>query len=113
MDNIVIITGGRDYSNKDKIYATLDHFKPTMIIVGCAQGADYITIGYALEKEIPYKVYIADWNKYGKGAGPKRNREMLESNPHATVIAFKGGRGTANCVMTAKSLGLKVYEVVE
>lgn len=109
----IIVTGGRLYNNKANLFKTLDTFKPTMIIQGGADGADLLAVSYAKEKRIPCKTYKAEWELHGLSAGPKRNKLMLTENKDATVVAFKGGKGTKNCVETAKKLGIPVYEVVE
>lgn len=57
------------------------------------------------------KPYPADWKRHGKSAGPIRNQLMLyETQPHI-VVAFPGGRGTADMVRKAKHRGGKVIEV--
>ncbi len=57
------------------------------------------------------KTYPADWDKHGKAAGSIRNQLMLyETQPHI-VLAFPGGRGTADMVKKAKRRGGKVIEV--
>jgi ABC-type Fe3+-hydroxamate transport system substrate-binding protein len=47
--------------------------------------------------------------KYGPSAGPIRNGRMLEYKPDL-VIAFPGGRGTANMVKQARKAGIAVVE---
>jgi hypothetical protein len=61
-------------------------------------------------------VSVADWDSHGKAAGPMRNRTMLAgvNSPVSNadlLIAFKGGRGTADCVRQARELGIPVIEV--
>lgn len=107
----VIVTGGRDYQDLNKLAEVLDKIKPTLIIQGGATGADSLADIYALNKGIECKTYPANWSKHGRAAGPIRNREMLEANRDATVVAFPGGAGTRNCVITAKELGMKVIIV--
>ena len=43
------------------------------------------------------------------GCGPERNRRMVTGAD--ALIAFKGGRGTANCIKQARGLGIEVYFV--
>lgn len=52
----------------------------------------------------------ADWDNHGRAAGPVRNARMLEWKPDI-VIAFAGGRGTADMVRRAKAAGIRVVEV--
>ena len=74
------------------------------------RGADTMAERYAAEKDIPIQVFPAEWNKYGKTAGPIRNKSMLtyvmEETP--AVIAFWNGksRGTGNMLKQAKACGV-------
>lgn len=65
----------------------------------------------ALDRGVQCEVFQAEWKNYGRAAGPKRNRKMLLSHPNAIVLAFPGGRGTANCVQQARELGMTVVEI--
>lgn len=52
------------------------------------------------------------------GAGPRRNGRMLRSldlnfQPVALLIAFPGGRGTADCTKQARLMGLVVEVIPE
>jgi hypothetical protein len=108
----VIVTGGRDYANAEKVKSVLDHFKPELIIHGDCSGADTLAKKYALANKIPHLPYPYP-GQYGRAGGPIRNQQMCEENQDATLIAFKGDKGTKNCIMNAKKLGMKVFEVVE
>lgn len=47
----------------------------------------------------------------GKAAGPIRNQRMLDDGKPDRVLAFPGGRGTANMVKLAKAAGVPVHEI--
>ena len=81
------------------------------IINGGASGADSAATDYAVVNWCSFKEYPAEWNKYGKSAGPIRNKQMLDEENIDLVIAFPGGRGTANMVKLAKERGIEVIEV--
>ena len=55
----------------------------------------------------------ADWKKYGKSAGCRRNALMLRDGCPDFVVAFPGGRGTADMVKKAKAAGVRVIEVAQ
>jgi len=40
---------------------------------GCPKGGDRFAEIIAKEQDIPIKIYPADWKRYGRGAGFKRN----------------------------------------
>lgn len=107
----VIVTGGRYYDNRAKVYEELDKLKPTKIIQGGASGADFIAKSYAIDNGIPCHTEKADWETYGKAAGPIRNEIMCMKHREATVLAFPGGAGTANCIRHGKTWCKQVIEV--
>jgi hypothetical protein len=51
-----------------------------------------------------------DWKRLGTAAGPARNAKMLRDGKPDMVIAFKGGRGTANMVKQATEAGVTVFD---
>lgn len=107
----VIVTGGRNYADAERIAAELTHLAPTKIIHGGAPGADTLAGLWAFKHCVPVTVYRADWKSNGLAAGPIRNELMCRDNQDATVLAFPGGRGTANCVMNARAFNMRVIEV--
>ena len=50
--------------------------KDIEIISGTANGADKLGEKYANEKHFKLKKFPANWDKYGKSAGYRRNEEM-------------------------------------
>jgi hypothetical protein len=54
---------------------------------------------------------MADWNTHGRAAGPIRNQRMLDEVKPELVVAFPGGRGTADMVRRAREAGVNVYLV--
>jgi len=91
-----IIAGGRDFIPAKDDYKIVRHlikqFNITEIVSGHCKGADLFGEEMADLLDIKLKLFPANWNKYGKKAGPLRNREMAEYADYA--ILFKGGSGT-------------------
>ena len=108
----VIIAGGRDFQDWNKLVDVCDrafiNHNEIEIVSGCANGADKLGERYANERGHQIKRFPADWDKYGKGAGYRRNAEM--ANYAGALIAFWDGlsRGTAHMINLAKEKGLKV-----
>ena len=111
---IVLVTGGRDYNDRDTVRKTLDRVHAEhhirLLVHGCATGADTLAAIWAMERGIQPAGCPALWDFYGKVAGPVRNTAMLLIKPHL-VVAFPGGSGTANMVGQAKQAGIEVIEV--
>lgn len=109
----VIIAGGRDFSDysllREKSLFFLQKKMPNVIIVsGHASGADLLGEQFANEYGFQTIIKPADWQKYGRSAGPKRNTEMAEISD--ALIAFWDGksRGTKNMIDTARQKKLVV-----
>lgn len=122
-----IVCGGRDYSNKKRVFAALDkvHAKTPirLLIQGGAKGADLFAKEWAVSRDISHIEMRANWDAFGKAAGHKRNAEMLNyllsvageknSKPDCGVIAFDGGNGTFNMITQAQKANVTVWQVDE
>lgn len=116
----VAVTGGRKYPNKAHVFWVLGYVHYWRGITALAhgatptgEGADWHADTWAKAHNVPVTPFRADPVVDGQwpAAGPRRNRRMLETFRPDGLIAFPGDRGTANCVMIAKSLGIPVWEV--
>lgn len=111
----VLVCGGRDFGDKDRAYAFLDLLcekEPiSTVIHGGASGADYIAHQWAEDRGVNCTEYPADWNRYGRAAGPIRNQQMVDDGRPDVVVAFPGGSGTADMVRRAEAAGIKVIRL--
>jgi hypothetical protein len=109
----ILVCGGRDYHDFDRVDNVLSKLlgEGDTLIQGGARGADALAKQWAFEWHVSVEEYPADWKKYGRGAGPIRNQQMLDEGKPDLVVAFKGGTGTADMVRRAKKAGIPVTEV--
>lgn len=112
----VIVCGGRDFRSPAQVWQELDRLHTEMrftaLMQGGATGVDAFAREWATRKpEVHRYVCKADWEQSGRAAGPKRNAKMLEWKPDA-VIAFPGGRGTANMINQATAAGVRVIRAL-
>lgn len=107
----VLVCGGRDYADAQNVAKTLATYPIGALIQGGAAGADRLAKLWAMKHNVPLSEFKADWLKNGKAAGPIRNQRMLDEGKPDLVIAFPGGRGTADMVRRAKAAGIRVIEV--
>lgn len=109
----VLVCGGRDFTNVALVWMHLDRLHAahpiTHLIHGGSRGVDTIAGDWAKTKPIERYVCRADWIKYGKAAGPRRNARMIEWKPDY-VVAFPGGHGTADMVARARKAGIDIIE---
>ena len=104
----LLVCGGRNYDG-DKAWGhvkeVLDgiHCRRmlTAIIEGGASGADSLARTWAYMNRVACITVPADWAEHGKAAGPIRNQQMIDLHKPDVVVAFPGGRGTADMVRRA------------
>ena len=112
----VIIAGGRNFTDYQKLKETCDTIlwdqTNIEIVSGNCRGADLLGEQYAKERGYKIAQFPADWNKYGKSAGPKRNQQM--ANYTEALIAFWDGksRGTKHMIEMAKQSKLRMIILV-
>ena len=109
----VLVCGGRDFTDWGMLCCALDSLlrRPTVVIHGAARGADTLAGCWGELRRVPVWAFQADWEKHGHAAGPFRNAQMIAEGLPDLVVAFPGGRGTADMVRQARGAGVRVIEV--
>lgn len=111
----VLVCGGRDYDDIERINAVLDELhekRPIgLVIHGRATGADTLGGVWATLRGMPVCTFEPNWKAHGKAAGPIRNGWMLEWGMPDLVVAFPGGNGTRDMVRQARGAGVEVVPV--
>lgn len=82
-----------------------------VFIHGAARGADLHAARWAKRNGVRQESYPADWKRWRGAAGPIRNQRMLIEGRPDLVVAFPGGRGTADMVDRARKAVVPVIEV--
>jgi hypothetical protein len=112
----VIIAGSRKFNNYELLCHTCNmEFNlqtEIEIVSGTAYGADKLGERYAIEKGYPIKKFPADWDKYGKSAGYKRNEEMAKYADSLIVFWDGKSKGTKHMIDLANRYGLKITGVL-
>ena len=101
---VSIVLGGLNLTRYDEVIVGDNDFTPNSV--------DLFTRAWCEAHEIPCYVFEADWNEFGRAAGPIRNRAMVDQAPDV-VFAFPCGRsrGTRNCIKLAREAGIKVHVI--
>jgi hypothetical protein len=118
----VLVTGDRNWNTAVQRRAVFDQLVNLQayttdgnvcIIHGAARGAD--TLAAQVARELGYDAvpYPAEWDKYGRAAGPIRNQQMLDEERINLVLAFHddlvGSKGTKDMVKRALKAGIHVF----
>lgn len=76
-------------------------------VEGGALGADRGGRRFFCTLCIPFDTFKADWNQFGRAAGPIRNEKMIKESKPDIAICFPGGTGTAHMLSLCKKYGVK------
>jgi regulator of RNase E activity RraA len=112
----VLVCGGRDYADVAAVRAFMSKLAakhPAAVVIhGAARGADELAGREAARAGLAVEAWPADWSR-GKRGGPERNAQMIASlSAGDVVVAFPGGRGTADCCRQARTAGIPVHLVI-
>lgn len=114
----LIIAGSRSWTSYHHLIEAAKHFNQhyqpgneIQIISGGAKGAD--ALGEQLAREYGLDLYImpAEWSKYGKSAGYRRNKEMAEYADGCIVLWDGVSKGSEHMMNLAKEHGLELLVV--
>lgn len=107
-----IIAGTRTITDQGIVDAAIADSGITIsrVVCGMARGVDSCGKTWADGKGIPVDKFPADWDKFGKAAGYRRNVQMAE-NADALILVWDGNsRGSMHMQNIAQSKGLLIFE---
>ncbi len=111
----VIIAGSREFRDYQQLAERCDHFlyrevgkRPIEIVSGNARGADRLGEKYARERGFDLARFPAQWDKFGRSAGYKRNVQMAEYADALIAFPLGEARGTNHMIRIAQDAGLVV-----
>jgi len=116
----LLVTASREWCNPDAMRRALQAIKarhPTArigIVHGGARGGD--TTADHIARELgwdvdPVPCTSEEWERYGKSAGHRRNKRMVQRHAYLGCVAFPIGlsAGTRGCMVLAEDAGIKVW----
>lgn len=127
----ILVTGGRDYADRDAVARALTHLANVYLIAAPGQivlvhgdckrykddgsfdpdrSADQLAKQEAEKLGWCTEPHPAKWKQYGAGAGPIRNQAMVRLGANYAVV-FPGGEGTKNCRRLALAAGIPVIDI--
>ena len=125
----VLVTGSRDWIDRLTIYRALnevckefdlnyesdehgntmpDHSKITVVHGHCPTGADHWADEWCIGNFFMAERHPAEWEKYGKSAGFRRNAEMVNLGADLCLAFIKdGSRGATHTADLAEKAGIE------
>jgi len=106
-----IIAGSRSIHDYEALCEAIREsgFEISLVLSGAADGVDALGERYAREHNIPIERFPANWNRYGRAAGPMRNRIMAQNAEALIALMHLRSPGTKNMIQTAHQAGLKIH----
>lgn len=117
-----IIAGSRSILNYDLVVQAIQEsgFLLTEVISGHAKGVDQLGERWAKEHNVPCKIMPAEWAKYGRSAGIRRNGDMARyaleqaaetGQPAGLILVWDGqSKGSASMGATGTYFQLRMYQ---
>jgi hypothetical protein len=106
-----IIAGSRNIKSYSTVLKAIkaSGFEITEVVSGGARGIDRLGEIWGVKNDLNVERFLAQWDKYGKSAGYRRNVEM--ANYAEALIAIWDGesKGTKHMIDIATEKGLKVF----
>jgi len=113
---ITVICGSREIENVMYVYDAIRYveehtpdFNITKVVSGVASGPDTAAIRWAEKHNVPCDFHPADWTRYGKSAGYKRNKEMVDSSEFVIALWDGKSKGTKHSIDIARKTGKPVW----
>lgn len=122
----ILVTGSRTWTDADTIadalwFATgslvapqaVDLSEVVVVSGACPRGADRLAEQAAERAGVAVERHPADWDRYGKSAGFRRNQEMVDLGADVCLAFIKdGSKGATYTANLAREAGIEtmVYE---
>jgi len=125
----LLVFGGRDFADREWLYAVLDriHSEPgiSVIIQGDEPGTDTMTREWAESRRVPVEIYAAAWSDlsapgahikrgrhgdYNARAGHDRNQRMIDEGKPDAAVQISSGAGTTDMARRLRVAGLPIWE---
>lgn len=114
----VVVAGSRNFQDKELLFSKLDFFLQNQrpekieIVSGMAKGADTMGEEYARARGLKIKRFPAEWDRFGKSAGYRRNEQMATYAD--ALVAFWDGHspGTRHMISLCREKGIQVRVVI-
>ena len=109
----LLIAGSHTFTDYQHLCQVLapDRHRITQVLTGGAPGADTLGKRWAWSKQVPWKGFKADWERFGKVAGVRCNHQLAQAGDVLAVFWDGPSPGTAHLIQCMQELGKPVVVV--
>lgn len=108
----VIIAGSRGITSQSIVEEAMEEAGfpvVTEVVSGTARGVDRLGEAWAEMRDIPVKRFPADWDRYGKSAGYRRNQDMAKYADALVAVWDGESKGTGHMIDIMRAAGKRVF----
>lgn len=112
----ILITGSRNWDNESLVYRALRPYAGeedvfvTMVTGGCPTGADQMAADIGREFGWNLETHPANWQKYGRRAGPIRNASMVNLGADVCLAFVRNrSRGSTGTIDMCLEMGIPTF----
>jgi hypothetical protein len=109
----LIIAGSHtftDYQRLCQVFAP-ERYRITQVITGGARGADQLGYRWAWKHAVRHQLFRADWERFGKSAGVRRNFQMAQAGDVLLAFWDEQSPGTRHLITCMQELGKPVVVI--
>ena len=109
----LIIAGSRAFTDYQLLCQVLapERHHITQVITGGARGADQLGYRWAWKHQVKHQLFRADWERFGKAAGVRRNYQMAQAGDLLIVFWDGHSAGTQHMISCMQQLGKPVVVI--
>ena len=113
----LMVCGSRSITDKEWVFSQMEAFwywnaacyDDVTLIEGGATGVDSLAKEYAQENDWFIKEFPANWKKYGKSAGYRRNKDMVHNCDLCLILWDGKSKGTQHDIELCEKEGKKYF----
>lgn len=118
----ILVCGSRSFASRKHRRLVLSRlaqffneqdFSEVTIITGGAKGPDQFAMEFARINGFYYRTFIPDWQQFGKAAGPRRNKDMVNVSNYVIAFWDQKSNGTKSTIDFALDMNLPVLVIYE
>jgi hypothetical protein len=109
----VIIAGARLFTDYQYLCQVLapDRHRITQVLTGGERGAALLGYRWAWKHAVHHQRFRADWERFGKAAGVRRNHQLARAGDVLVVFGHLIAPGTAHLIQCMRALGKPVVVI--